>query len=253
MPFVKEYRLENARSGKVKLQLNFLPPKGESGESNGASSPRGLKSLSNSIRRSVSLTDAILLGATPVEFGGVIEAGAMSPGGHTRKASTAGHSVVSVSSQLSMNEACEFSGEGKITIVEARNLKSVDKNGLSDPYVKVSQTYHGKQRTVFKSDVVKKNLSPVWSKGNEFRFKAPPGNLVFTVKDKDARFLFGSSDSGKDMGEVSVNMFEMFEESEYEGKERPFVIEKGFDKWFKLELGGDGEVRIKGELKFTFK
>lgn len=76
-------------------------------------------------------------------------------------------------------ESIEFSGVGKIKILECRNLKSVDKNGLSDPYVLVTQVYHGKSRKVHKTDAVKKSLNPSWAKNAEFTFKTPPVRSLY--------------------------------------------------------------------------
>jgi Ca2+-dependent lipid-binding protein len=123
--------------------------------------------------------------ATSVEFGGIAPISeSSSPNLHSpRRISVANQSMMSVSSNFSVDDLAgkfvcsncvEFSGEGKITILEARNLKSVDANGLSDPYVRVTQKYHGKSRTLFKTDAIKKSLNPVWTKNAEFKFKAPP-------------------------------------------------------------------------------
>jgi hypothetical protein len=53
------------------------------------------------------------------------------------------------------------------------------------------------------------------------------------------------------MGEVAVNLFEMFEAVAF--ADRPVTLTHKFNEWFKLELGGEGEIRISGELSFTFK
>lgn len=70
-----------------------------------------------------------------------------------------------------------------VKIIEARNLRAMDLNGLSDPYVKVQV---GKQR--FKTKVVKKCLNPVW--GEDFCFKVDDLNvdLVVSVLDEDRYF-----------------------------------------------------------------
>ncbi|CAD6264519.1 unnamed protein product [Miscanthus lutarioriparius] len=57
-----------------------------------------------------------------------------------------------------------------IRVIEARNLRAMDSNGFSDPYVKL---HLGKQR--FKTKVIKMNLNPTWDQ--EFSF------LVGDVKD----------------------------------------------------------------------
>lgn len=137
-----------------------------------------------------------------------------------------------------------------MTIVEARDLKAVDKNGFSDPYVKVSQIYHGKERTLHKTDAVKKSLNPVWKK-ETFKFKAPPNKIRFSVRDKDF-VIFASTDSGKDIGEVEIDFGELIGPCPPDVS-KPFVVNKSIDQWFKLDLGGKGEIRLQGELKWTFK
>ncbi|CAL4999495.1 unnamed protein product [Urochloa decumbens] len=57
-----------------------------------------------------------------------------------------------------------------VRVIEARNLRAMDSNGFSDPYVKLQL---GKQR--FKTKVVKMNLNPTWDQ--EFSF------LVGDVRD----------------------------------------------------------------------
>lgn len=55
-----------------------------------------------------------------------------------------------------------------LVFLEARNLKSMDSGGTSDPFVKlklVDQTAGNspsKSKTLFKSKVVRKSLNPVW-------------------------------------------------------------------------------------------
>jgi hypothetical protein len=53
------------------------------------------------------------------------------------------------------------------------------------------------------------------------------------------------------MGEVTLNLFEMFSPVAF--ADRPVTLTHKFDEWYKLELGGEGEIRISGELSFTFK
>lgn len=57
-----------------------------------------------------------------------------------------------------------------VRVIEARNLRAMDSNGFSDPYVKLQL---GKQR--FKTKVIKMNLNPTWDQ--EFSF------LVGDIKD----------------------------------------------------------------------
>ncbi|TVU05405.1 hypothetical protein EJB05_48566 [Eragrostis curvula] len=67
-----------------------------------------------------------------------------------------------------------------VRVVGARNLRAMDSNGFSDPYVKLQL---GKQR--FKTKVIKMNLNPTWDQ--EFSFLVDDGKdvLKFDVYDED--------------------------------------------------------------------
>lgn len=53
-----------------------------------------------------------------------------------------------------------------VRVIGARNLRAMDFNGFSDPYVKLQV---GKQR--FKTKVVKMNLNPEWDRSWTWLFK----------------------------------------------------------------------------------
>jgi Ca2+-dependent lipid-binding protein len=108
----------------------------------------------------------------------------------------------------------------------------------------VVQSYHGKQKTIHKTTVVKKNLNPLWTK-ESFTCKIPPTKLKFIVKDHN---LFGEN---KDLGEFDLDIMEQLLPG--------VVISSGtlvnikFDRWFPITLGGTGEVHITGEIKVKGK
>ncbi|KAJ3150261.1 hypothetical protein HK101_001985 [Irineochytrium annulatum] len=128
-------------------------------------------------------------------------------------------------------EAHMLSGEVHLTIMAARDLKPVDLGGTSDPYVKVTQLVHGKEKTLLKTHVAKKTLNPVWPHANVV-VKVPPSQLRFVIKDWN---MFAES---KALGEVDVDLAKLLPEGVTE-----------FDAWLSLGLGGTGEIRIKGELR----
>ena len=68
----------------------------------------------------------------------------------------------------------------KITILGARNLMPVDSGKSSDPYVKVN---YG-NAVLHKTQVVKKNLNPVWS-DEKFTVSGKSSALEFQIKDKN--------------------------------------------------------------------
>nr|CAB3266768.1 synaptotagmin-7 [Phallusia mammillata] len=75
-----------------------------------------------------------------------------------------------------------------IEIIKGRNMKPMDLNGTSDPYVKIWLLYKGKRVEKKKTAVVKNTLNPDF--GEEFTFTAPMDRLrdiqiEITVMDHD--------------------------------------------------------------------
>ncbi|NWU70309.1 MCTP1 protein, partial [Pterocles burchelli] len=69
-----------------------------------------------------------------------------------------------------------------ITLIEGRELKAMDANGLSDPYVKFRL---GHQK--YKSKIVPKTLNPQWREQFDFHLYEERGGIIdITVWDKDA-------------------------------------------------------------------
>nr|XP_033773573.1 multiple C2 and transmembrane domain-containing protein 1 isoform X2 [Geotrypetes seraphini] len=75
-----------------------------------------------------------------------------------------------------------WTGIVSITLIEGRDLKAMDSNGLSDPYVKFRL---GHQK--FKSKTVPKTLNPQWREQFDFHlYEEQGGTIDITVWDKDA-------------------------------------------------------------------
>ncbi|NXM05571.1 MCTP1 protein, partial [Tyrannus savana] len=69
-----------------------------------------------------------------------------------------------------------------VTLIEGRELKAMDANGLSDPYVKFRL---GHQK--YKSKIVPKTLNPQWREQFDFHLYDERGGIIdITVWDKDA-------------------------------------------------------------------
>ncbi|XP_048786482.1 multiple C2 and transmembrane domain-containing protein 1 isoform X2 [Lagopus muta] len=69
-----------------------------------------------------------------------------------------------------------------ITLIEGRDLKAMDANGLSDPYVKFRL---GHQK--YKSKIMPKTLNPQWREQFDFHLYEERGGIIdITVWDKDA-------------------------------------------------------------------
>ena len=80
-----------------------------------------------------------------------------------------------------------------VRVIRARNLRAMDFNGFSDPYVKLQV---GKQR--FKTKVVKMNLNPEWDQEFSFVVADVREVLKLDVYDED---LIGIDDF---LGQVKV-------------------------------------------------
>ncbi|OVA19744.1 C2 calcium-dependent membrane targeting [Macleaya cordata] len=70
-----------------------------------------------------------------------------------------------------------------VGVIEARNLRAMDLNGFSDPYVKLQL---GRQK--FRTKVVKKNLNPSWGEDFSFRVEDLKEELLISVLDEDTFF-----------------------------------------------------------------
>uniref|UniRef100_A0A0D9X985 C2 and GRAM domain-containing protein n=1 Tax=Leersia perrieri TaxID=77586 RepID=A0A0D9X985_9ORYZ len=91
-----------------------------------------------------------------------------------------------------------------VRVIEARNLRAMDSNGFSDPYVKLQL---GKQR--FKTKVVKKNLNPTWDQEFSFSVGDVQDVLKLYVYDED---IIGIDDF---LGQVKVPLEDVLAADNY--------------------------------------
>ncbi|KAL6858880.1 hypothetical protein ACP4OV_017882 [Aristida adscensionis] len=91
-----------------------------------------------------------------------------------------------------------------VRVIEARNLRAMDSNGFSDPYVKLQL---GKQR--FKTKVVKMNLNPTWDQ--EFSF------VVGDVRDVLKLYVYDEDMLSIDdfLGQVKVSLEDVLAAENY--------------------------------------
>jgi len=75
----------------------------------------------------------------------------------------------------------QLRGELKVTLIEAKGLKAVDRGATSDPYVKVRQ---GKN-DIFKTATIKKNLNPQWNESFTVSVTDTSAPLSLTVMDRN--------------------------------------------------------------------
>ncbi|KAL6661185.1 hypothetical protein ACP70R_000569 [Stipagrostis hirtigluma subsp. patula] len=91
-----------------------------------------------------------------------------------------------------------------VRVIGARNLRAMDSNGFSDPYVKLQL---GKQR--FKTKVVKMNLNPTWDQEFSFLVGDVRDVLKFYVYDED---MLGIDDF---LGQVKVSLEDVLTAENY--------------------------------------
>ncbi|TPX65676.1 hypothetical protein SpCBS45565_g05016 [Spizellomyces sp. 'palustris'] len=129
-------------------------------------------------------------------------------------------------------------GHTTLYILEARNLKPVDANGTSDPFIKLVQTHHGKPKTVFKTSIVKKSLNPVWNE--KCLIFGPPWCVRVLVRDHN------TVTRDIELGECEVDFEEWFSGVDSVGDTGD---EMRMDKWVPLTLGGTGEIHLLAEYQ----
>ncbi|KFP11784.1 Multiple C2 and transmembrane domain-containing protein 1, partial [Egretta garzetta] len=96
------------------------------------------------------------------------------------------HETVELTQSLRLSDLHRKSqlwrGIVSVTLIEGRELKAMDANGLSDPYVKFRL---GHQK--YKSKIVPKTLNPQWREQFDFHLYEERGGIIdITVWDKDA-------------------------------------------------------------------
>ncbi|KAF8409771.1 hypothetical protein HHK36_005850 [Tetracentron sinense] len=87
-----------------------------------------------------------------------------------------------------------------VRVIEARNLRAMDLNGSSDPYVRLQL---GKYR--YKTKVVKKNLNPSWGEDFNFRVEDLNEELIVCVMDEDKYF------NDDLVGQLKVSVSQVFD------------------------------------------
>ncbi|XP_049851610.1 myosin light chain kinase A-like isoform X2 [Schistocerca gregaria] len=84
-----------------------------------------------------------------------------------------------------------------VNVIEGRNLSAMDRGCTSDPYCVLKSTFN---KQVFKTSVVKKNLSPVWNQQFKFYTTQLSGHISIRVWDYDRWTL------DEFLGEVAISM-----------------------------------------------
>jgi len=118
-----------------------------------------------------------------------------------------------------------------ITVIEARNLASMDRSGLSDTYCSLRSSFN-KQH--FKTKVQKKTLTPKW--GETFRFFTSVAEGELHIKMYEKKDLFSKDEL---MGDITIKLQEYDNGSET-------------DKWYKLNNEPLKKKKTKepGEIRF---
>lgn len=113
-----------------------------------------------------------------------------------------------------------FGGEVHICIHAAKDLLAMDVKligkGKSDPYVKVLA---GGKREVFKTEVMKKTVDPLWNASGKFQVGPEEASIVLALFDHD----LGSKDDP--MGQVTIRLLDFVSDGSFIFKEQWCKVE----------------------------
>ncbi|KAI9266580.1 C2 domain-containing protein [Phascolomyces articulosus] len=158
---------------------------------------------------------------------------------HVRSPSQAS-SVLSVQDRrsidtMSMNDDGLQHGDGTSTgmdgmltikIIEARNLRGVDRTGTSDPFVRLRV---GKKQ-VYKTKHIKKTLTPQWNDTFQCSVSSQPTPINIKVKD------YNRFSTSVELGTCQWNVWDLLQ---------PQNQVMSFDEWLPLYPKGQGEIHIR--------
>ncbi|KAI9473518.1 MAG: C2 domain-containing protein [Benjaminiella poitrasii] len=111
----------------------------------------------------------------------------------------------------------------QVSLIEARNLKAMDRGGTSDPYCRVRVG----NKALYKTHHIKKTLSPDW---NESFTTQVASSTVLNFKVKDHNKL-----NDVDIGEHQFQVGQYLKAGQ----------QTGFDGWLTLSPEGTGEIHVK--------
>ncbi|CDS11701.1 hypothetical protein LRAMOSA03964 [Lichtheimia ramosa] len=149
-----------------------------------------------------------------------------SESGHSRADSDHG-SLSTMNDSMELSDANGIPAMISVQLVEARGLRAVDKNGTSDPYVRVRVG----NRIVHKSKTITKTLAPTWNETFAFNVPAEPTALSFKLKD------YNRFSRAVDLGECRWNIWDLVSPEH-----------RRADQWLPLSPMGSGELHVILEL-----
>ncbi|CAO3663290.1 unnamed protein product [Rhizopus stolonifer] len=128
---------------------------------------------------------------------------------------------------LTTSNATGQDGIMEIVLLEARGLRGVDKNGMSDPFVRVRKD---RANEIYKTRHISKTLSPEWNESFRCRVVgSEPFVLDFKVKD------YNRLRSAVDLGQCRCNLWDLV---------RPEQGQNSNKQWISLSPSGSGELYI---------
>ncbi|KAG2225823.1 hypothetical protein INT45_007067, partial [Circinella minor] len=123
------------------------------------------------------------------------------------------------------DSAVGMNGTVTIKIIEARNLRGVDRSGTSDPFVRLRVG----NKQVHKTKHMKKTLTPKWNETFQCPISSQPTSLNIKVKD------YNRFSTSIELGQCQWNIWDLI---------RPQDQLKSIDRWLPLYPTGQGEIHI---------
>ncbi|KAL4237453.1 hypothetical protein ACF0H5_002170 [Mactra antiquata] len=140
-----------------------------------------------------------------------------------RKKKSQGHRRLSKAQSTGQDDFMKGKVFVDLTIVQAKELRPMDRNGYSDPFceVRIGET------KLFSTSVKKKTLSPQWNESVTLQVTEECGMLEIQMFDKDIMF-------NDFLGKISLTLDQLKE-----------ISLKGTADWFTLQHTKSGQIQVK--------
>ncbi|KXN74747.1 hypothetical protein CONCODRAFT_2058 [Conidiobolus coronatus NRRL 28638] len=205
-PFEQYFTLKDIAHGEIKLRMTFKPGQLSLEDMRSGSlyvgSGASIRNTATTMIGSSTFTPQSANSPMPLSSVNSEDARASTD----VRASTDTRSIVSTDNNrpdrpnVPGGESTGIPGALILTLIEAKDLKAVDSNGFSDPYVRIKV----REKTLHESQIIKKSLTPVWNE--TVRIVIPNGDPYFiTLSVRD----YNKIKSDVSLGDVTFNLWDI--------------------------------------------